>query len=348
LPEQAYLSALMLDLQSDLTSPAGRRLNSIFIGGGTPSLLSPAAVASLLEGVSRQIDFAETIEITLEANPGAVESKAFAGYRAAGVNRLSLGVQSLQGNTLQALERVHNPQEAIRAFHQARAAGFDNINIDLMFGLPQQTLDMAKQDLLAAIELNSDHLSYYQLTLEPNTAFYHWPPELPDEETLWQMQQQGEAMLTEAGFVQYEVSAYAKPGSECRHNLNYWRFGDYLGIGAGAHGKLTQANGKVKRVWKQRHPETYLAAVKSRHFIQGERELGRGDLVVEFMMNGLRLLSGVEKELFAFCTGLSLDDIAPQVSIAIEKGLLQRDAHKFCPTPLGQRFLNDLISIFSS
>ncbi|MCG8124589.1 MAG: radical SAM family heme chaperone HemW, partial [Candidatus Thiodiazotropha taylori] len=255
LPEQAYVDALLNDLSLDSKLIDGRQLSSIFIGGGTPSLFSSTAVARLLEGIERRFAFAESMEITLEANPGAVEAGSFAGYRQAGVNRLSLGFQSLQTSMLQALGRIHSPQEARDAFAQARKAGFDNINIDLMFGLPEQTLAMAEVDLAAAIELDSEHLSYYQLTLEPNTPFHHAPPAVPDDEQLWQMQQQGMDLLANAGYSHYEVSAYARQGRECRHNMNYWRFGDYLGIGAGAHAKLSLADGRVKRFWKQRHPD---------------------------------------------------------------------------------------------
>ncbi|MCG7947587.1 MAG: radical SAM family heme chaperone HemW, partial [Candidatus Thiodiazotropha taylori] len=285
LPEQAYVDALLNDLSLDSKLIDGRQLSSIFIGGGTPSLFSSTAVARLLEGIERRFAFAESMEITLEANPGAVEAGSFAGYRQAGVNRLSLGFQSLQTSMLQALGRIHSPQEARDAFAQARKAGFDNINIDLMFGLPEQTLAMAEVDLAAAIELDSEHLSYYQLTLEPNTPFHHAPPAVPDDEQLWLMQQQGMELLANAGYNHYEVSAYARQGRECRHNMNYWRFGDYLGIGAGAHAKLSLADGGVKRFWKQRHPDAYLAADKTSDFIQGERLLAEEDLVVEFMMN---------------------------------------------------------------
>jgi oxygen-independent coproporphyrinogen-3 oxidase len=234
------------------------------------------------------------------------------------------------------------------AFTQAREAGFDNINIDLMFGLPEQTLAMAESDLAAAIELNSEHLSYYQLTLEPNTPFYHTPPAVPEEDLLWLMQQQGIEQLARAGFRHYEVSAYAQQKRACRHNLNYWRFGDYLAIGAGAHAKLTQADGRVKRFWKQRHPDAYLAAKKTSAFIQGERQLAQEDLLVEFMMNALRLLDGVELELFEAHTGVRLQQIERPLMQVVDQGLLQPVEQRLCATPLGQRFLNDLISHFAS
>ncbi|MEW8625847.1 MAG: radical SAM family heme chaperone HemW [Candidatus Thiodiazotropha sp.] len=347
-PEAAYVDALLHDLSIDSELIDDRQLSSIFIGGGTPSLFSSAAIERLLQGIAQRVAFAESIEITLEANPGAVEAGSFAGYRQAGVNRLSLGFQSLQASMLRALGRIHTPREAKDAFAQARKAGFDNINIDLMFGLPEQSLAMAEDDLAAAIALNSEHLSYYQLTLEPNTPFHHAPPAVPDEEQLWLMQQQGIEMLTSAGFRHYEVSAYSHPGSECRHNMNYWRFGDYLGIGAGAHAKLTLADGRVKRLWKQRHPEAYLAADRTSAFIRGERQLADEDLVVEFMMNALRLLDGVELDLFERHTGVDLQTIEGPLRQAVEQGLMHPIEQRLCPTPLGQRFLNDLISLFSS
>ncbi|MCG8487787.1 MAG: radical SAM family heme chaperone HemW [Chromatiales bacterium] len=347
-PEAAYVDALLHDLSIDSELIDDRQLSSIFIGGGTPSLFSSAAIERLLQGIAQRVAFAESIEITLEANPGAVEAGSFAGYRQAGVNRLSLGFQSLQASMLQALGRIHTPREAKDAFAQARKAGFDNINVDLMFGLPEQSLAMAEDDLAAAIALNSEHLSYYQLTLEPNTPFHHAPPAVPDEEQLWLMQQQGIEMLTSAGFRHYEVSAYSHPGSECRHNMNYWRFGDYLGIGAGAHAKLTLADGRVKRFWKQRHPEAYLAADSASVFIRGERQLADEDLVVEFMMNALRLFDGVELDLFEHHTGVDLQTIEGPLRQAVEQGLMQPIEQRLCPTPLGQRFLNDLISLFSS
>ncbi|MCG8029144.1 MAG: radical SAM family heme chaperone HemW [Candidatus Thiodiazotropha taylori] len=348
LPEQAYVDALLNDLSLDSKLIDGRQLSSIFIGGGTPSLFSSTAVARLLEGIERRFAFAESMEITLEANPGAVEAGSFAGYRQAGVNRLSLGFQSLQTSMLQALGRIHSPQEARDAFAQARKAGFDNINIDLMFGLPEQTLAMAEVDLAAAIELDSEHLSYYQLTLEPNTPFHHAPPAVPDDEQLWQMQQQGMDLLANAGYSHYEVSAYARQGRECRHNMNYWRFGDYLGIGAGAHAKLSLADGGVKRFWKQRHPDAYLAADNTSDFIQGERLLAEEDLVVEFMMNALRLLEGVELNLLESHTGVALEKIEIALQQAVARELMQPVEQRLCPSSLGQRFLNDLISLFSS
>ncbi|MET0044139.1 MAG: radical SAM family heme chaperone HemW [Candidatus Thiodiazotropha sp. 6PLUC3] len=348
LPEQAYVAALLSDLKADSSYISARKLNSIFIGGGTPSLFSADAVATLLQGIAQQIELTESIEITLEANPGAVDSRAFAGYREAGVNRLSLGIQSLQASALSALGRIHSPEEAIDGVSLARKAGFDNINIDMMFGLPQQTPEMARQDLLAAIDLNSEHLSYYQLTLEPNTSFYHNPPPLPEEDHLWQIQQQGEEILAEAGFEHYEVSAFARPDAQCCHNYNYWRFGDYLGIGAGAHAKLTLPGGQVKRFWKHRHPEAYLAAAEAEDFTQGQRYLDQDDLILEFMMNALRLYQGVEVDLFEAHSGIGLAEIEGLLSHAVDKGLLLPVEQRLCATDLGRRFLNDLITHFSN
>ncbi|MES9861388.1 MAG: radical SAM family heme chaperone HemW [Candidatus Thiodiazotropha sp. LLP2] len=346
LPEQAYVAALLRDLKADASYISGRKLNSIFIGGGTPSLFSAGAIATLLQGIAEQTDLSDSIEITVEANPGAVESKSFAEYREAGINRLSLGVQSLQASALKALGRIHDPQEAMDALSLARKAGFDNINIDLMFGLPDQTPEMARQDLLAAIDLNSEHLSYYQLTLEPNTSFYNSPPPLPEEDHLWQMQQQGEGILADAGFEHYEVSAFARPGDQCRHNNNYWRFGDYLGIGAGAHAKLTLPGGKVERLWKHRHPEAYLA--EEQGFIKGQRYLEQDDLILEFMMNALRLCQGVEADLFEANSGIRLSEIETLRAHAVDRGLLVPAENRLCATPMGRRFLNDLITLFSS
>jgi oxygen-independent coproporphyrinogen-3 oxidase len=276
-----------------------------------------------------------------------MESERLPGYREAGVNRLSLGVQSLNADSLRALGRIHGPGEVFAAVERAQRAGFERINLDLMFGLPTQTLAMAQADLRSAIELAAGHLSYYQLTLEPNTPFHLSPPVLPDEDVIWRMQQQGHAMLQQAGYAQYEISAFSRPGEECRHNINYWRFGDYIGIGAGAHSKLTTPDGVIRRHWKWRHPRDYLAAAAGMQpFIQGERILQAGDLCIEFMMNALRLSDGVETPLFAATTGLGLDLVMQRLQTAMEKGLLRPVEERLCPTPLGFRFLNDLVSIF--
>jgi putative oxygen-independent coproporphyrinogen III oxidase len=276
-----------------------------------------------------------------------VEAAHFAGYHAAGINRLSLGVQSFQAQSLQALGRIHGPDEALRAVALARAAGFERINLDLMFGLPGQSREMAAKDLEMAIGLETEHLSYYQLTLEPNTPFHHRPPKLADEDTLWEMQRNGEERLANAGFQHYEVSAFARSGGRCRHNLNYWRFGDYLGIGAGAHGKLTSVDGVIRRRWKLRHPQAYLASLSRGDGLQGQRELLAEDRIVEFMMNALRLLDGVEGDLFEQVTGLELAAIGDAMKRARQRGLLVADRGSIQATPLGLRFLNDLLGYFN-
>ena len=342
LDEEAYVDALLADLAAEAPFALGRPLHSIFIGGGTPSLFSPAAIERLLRGVRGELPWAEDIEITLEANPGTVEAARFAGYRSAGVNRLSLGVQSFDAGMLRALGRIHGPGEAVSAVENAQAAGFERINLDFMFGLPGQTPDQALSDLQRAIELATEHLSYYQLTLEPNTPFHRQPPQLPDDERIWEIQQAGHAQLAEAGFAQYEVSAFARAGGECRHNFNYWRFGDYLGIGAGAHGKVSDAGGTIRRRWKQRHPEAYLRGP----VLKGERTLSPGDCVIEFMMNALRLSDGVEAACFEQATGLSPALIDAPLRTARARGLMRDDPLRLCATDLGARFLNDLLELF--
>lgn len=342
-----YVEALLKDLRTELRFVSGRELQSIFIGGGTPSLFSTQSIKRLLAGVAERVALDEAVEITLEANPGALESERLPGYREAGVNRLSLGVQSLNSDSLQALGRIHGPDEVFVAVDRAHRAGFERINLDLMFGLPSQTLEMAQADLRAAIGLAPAHLSYYQLTLEPNTPFHRSPPALPDDESLWRMQRQGHDMLQQAGYEQYEISAFSRPDERCRHNVNYWRFGDYIGIGAGAHSKITTRDSVIRRHWKWRHPNDYLAAADgTQSLIQGERILQAEDLCIEFMMNALRLSGGVEASLFTATTGLGLEFIQTSLETAIEKGLLYPLDKRLCPTPLGFRFLNDLISIF--
>lgn len=347
--EKAYVDALLEDLQIERELVIGRSIGSIFIGGGTPSLFSAESIGRLLSGIADTITLSDEIEITMEANPGAMESLRLPGYREAGVNRLSLGAQSLNPDSLQVLGRIHGPDEVVDAVERAKQSGFERINLDIMFGLPRQTPAMAVADLAAAIGLKPGHISYYQLTLEPNTPFHHSPPELPDEDSLWQIQQQAGELLDKAGFGQYEVSAFARSGERCRHNLNYWRFGDYLGIGAGAHGKITTRDGVIWRRWKRRHPNDYLSAVQGAFpFLQGERQLNAQDLTVEFMMNALRLREGVEAELFPATTGIGLDSLRGPLSVAIEKGLIHPVGDRLQPTLLGCRFLNDLLSIFET
>ena len=344
LPEEEYVDALLADLDADLQHVHGRPLTSIFFGGGTPSLFSDRALGRLLEGVERRIAFAPDIEITLEANPGTFEQAKFKGYRSLGINRLSIGVQSFQEAKLKALGRIHNGDEAIRAADMARAAGFDNFNLDLMHGLPEQSIEDALFDLRTAISQGPTHLSWYQLTMEPNTVFWSQPPELPEDDLLWDIQEAGQALLAAEGYAQYEVSAYAQPGKQARHNLNYWTFGDFLGIGAGAHAKLSTRAGRIQRTWKTRLPKDYLDPAKA--FQAGERLLAADELPFEFLMNVLRLSEGAPAELFTQRTGLPLQQLEQARREAERQGLLQADETRLVATAKGQLFLNDLLQQF--
>lgn len=344
LPEEAYVDALLADLDQELGAVYGRPISSIFFGGGTPSLFSARALGRLLAGVEQRIPFAADIEITLEANPGTFEQEKFKAYRQLGINRLSIGVQSFQQAKLEALGRIHNGDEAVRAAGMARAAGFDNFNLDLMHGLPDQSLDDALDDLRQAIALNPTHLSWYQLTLEPNTVFWNQPPLLPEDDILWDIQEAGQALMAEHGYRQYEVSAYAQPGRPARHNLNYWSFGDFIGIGAGAHGKLSHPDGRIVRTWKTRLPKDYLNPAKA--FKAGEKLLPVDELPFEFLMNALRLTEGVDAALFAQRTGLPLEQLTAARREAEQKGLLQVEPTRLVATPRGQLFLNDLLQYF--
>ena len=344
LPEEDYVDALLADLDQDLPAVYGRPLSSIFFGGGTPSLFSAAALGRLLAGVEQRIAFAPDIEITLEANPGTFEQDKFVAYRKLGINRLSIGVQSFQPQKLEALGRIHTGDEALHAAEMARRAGFDNFNLDLMHGLPDQSLEEALDDVRQAIALAPTHLSWYQLTLEPNTVFWNQPPVLPEDDILWDIQEAGQALLAEHGFTQYEVSAYAKPGKAARHNLNYWSFGDFIGIGAGAHGKLSLRDGRIVRTWKTRLPKDYLNPAKS--FKAGEKTLAVDELPFEFLMNALRLTEGVDAELFTQRTGLPLETLAAARREAEQKGLLQVEPTRLVATARGQLFLNDLLQYF--
>jgi putative oxygen-independent coproporphyrinogen III oxidase len=350
IPEQAYVDALLADLDRDLADFAGtarRPLRSVFFGGGTPSLFAPASIARILDGVAARMVLPRTAEVTLEANPGTIEHGRFDGYRTAGVNRISFGVQSFDDAMLHRLGRIHSATEAEHAFDEARAAGYDNINIDLMYALPQQDLAGALADIERTLALQPTHVSHYQLTLEPNTAFASRPPPLPDSDSAWDMQEHCQALLEANGFAQYEVSAFARAGRRAEHNLNYWEFGDYLGIGAGAHAKLTDADsGAVRRRAKQRTPRAYLEHAASPRGIVNDALVEARDLPFEYMMNALRLIDGVPRAVFAQRTGLPLATLAPPLAIACAKGWIEDDANVLRTTPDGQRFLNDVIALF--
>lgn len=344
--QPGYLDALLLDLEHELHRQPLPAVQSVFIGGGTPSQFAAAVIGRLLEGIDARIGLAGDAEITLEANPGAAEATRFVGYRAAGVNRLSIGVQSLDDTRLKELGRIHSAREAREAVKLARAAGFDNLNLDLMFGLPGQGEAGALADLHGLIDLDPDHVSWYQLTLEPNTLFHYRPPAgLPDDDRVGDIMQAGQALLAASGYHQYEVSAYAREGRACRHNRNYWEFGDYLGVGAGAHGKLTGPDGEVVRSTKQRAPAAYLRAAAD-GAVSTRAAVPRNDLPLEFMLNALRLNTGVSADFFEARTGLPLSEIAVPLARARGRGLMHDDARWLAPTPLGQRFLNDLLVLF--
>ncbi len=345
--ESAYINALMQDLLQDLPQVWGRSISSIFIGGGTPSLFSAAAMQQLITQLRACLNFSPAIEITLEANPGSADEANFAGYLDAGINRLSIGVQSFDDNRLRALGRIHDSTQALSAFHCARQAGFENINLDLMFALPGQTLAQAEADILQAIRLQPEHISHYQLTIEPNTYFHqHLPDHLPDDDLSWDMQQHCQALLAQHGYHQYEISAYSQPDRQCRHNLNYWQFGDYLGIGAGAHGKITlPAENRVIRRQRQRQPQQYLQSSAAERISQ-QQELSAQDLIFEFMLNALRLTQGFELSLFDQHSGLPDEILAPTIEKAVQLGLLEKHATYLRPTELGLRFHNDLQALF--
>jgi oxygen-independent coproporphyrinogen-3 oxidase len=345
LHEAAYIAALLRDLEEDHDLLLGRVVETVFIGGGTPSLFGVDAIAKLLAGIAGQVALTADAEITMEANPGSAEADRFRGFREAGVNRLSIGVQSFDDNCLAALGRVHDSTQACAALEYAVAANFDSFNIDLMHGLPGQTKDSAIDDLRHAVDSGAGHLSWYQLTIEPNTVFNKRHPELPAEDVLADIQDTGEALLARAGFSQYEISAYSRPNTQCRHNLNYWRFGDYLGIGAGAHGKVTLQEGRVQRYSKRRQPEDYLAASAGAH-TASSRVLDAGELPGEFMMNALRLNEGFAVGLFEQRTGLAFDLVRPRVESLCERGLLERHGEHVKTSDTGRRFLDAVVAEF--
>lgn len=347
IPQQAYITALLEDLDNDIEHfklDKSRPIHSIFIGGGTPSLIEPEYIAQLLQGVSERIPFQTGLEITIEANPGTIEANRFEQYRKAGVTRISIGVQSFQDKKLARLGRIHGKAEAIAAAELAHTIGLTSFNLDLMHGLPEQSVSDALEDLQQAINLQPPHLSWYQLTIEPNTLFYSKPPVLPDDDDLWDIFEQGHKMLESAGYVQYETSGYSKLGYQCQHNLNYWRFGDYLGIGCGAHGKLSFADGRIVRTTKVKHPRGYLNMLKP--YLTDEIEVEVEDRPFEFFMNRFRLLEPCPRVAFSQTTGLDESYIAAKMAWAIDRGyVVQSDTH-WQVTQKGRLFLNDLLEGF--
>ncbi|MCL6379703.1 radical SAM family heme chaperone HemW [Pectobacterium brasiliense] len=341
-PHQEYVDHLLADLDTDLPLASGRELHSIFIGGGTPSLLSAEAMQALLDGVRARIPLTPDAEITMEANPGTVEADRFSGYQRAGINRISIGVQSFDPQKLTRLGRIHGPDEAKRAAHLATGLGLRSFNLDLMHGLPDQSLDEALNDLRQAIALNPPHLSWYQLTIEPNTLFSSRPPTLPDDDALWDIYEQGHALLSAAGYQQYETSAYAKPGYQCQHNLNYWRFGDYLGIGCGAHGKLTFSDGRILRTVKVRHPRGYMQGT----YLDKQHDVANDERPFEFFMNRFRLLEAAPRADFTAYTGLEEHSIRPQLDQALAQGYLTETDTHWQITEHGKLFLNSLLELF--
>ena len=344
-PEDHYIRTLLQDLREDSPMIQGRTVETLFIGGGTPSLFSAEAIQKLMRGIAQLIPFAPTLEATMEANPGSADADKFYAFKDAGINRLSIGIQSFDNAQLQTLGRIHTSDQAYAAIDFARQAGFDSFNLDLMHGLPAQTLLSAKTDLLAAIACKPSHLSWYQLTIEPNTVFHKRPPQLPVEDELADIQQCGEQLLADNGYSQYEVSAYSQEGFNCRHNSNYWSFGDYLGIGAGAHGKISFPDGRIKRYNKRRQPQEYMS-VTSQAFVASTRTLHRDEIAGEFMMNALRLNDGFTLPQFASRTGLSYAQLEPQLELLCQRELLVRDRNAVRATDTGRRFLDSVIAEF--
>jgi putative oxygen-independent coproporphyrinogen III oxidase len=349
-PDGSYIDSLIRDFDWELPRLAGRRIDTVFFGGGTPSLFQPEDFSRLLGALRQRLAFGDDVEITLEANPGTIERGRFAGYRDAGINRVSLGAQTFAPHTLELLGRIHSADDTHRAVGELRAAQLDNFNLDLMYALPQQTLEEAAEDVRIACALAPAHISYYQLTLEPGTVFYSRPPSLPDEDAAWQIQSTGQRLLAEAGYAQYEVSAYARGGRRCRHNVNYWLFGDYVGIGAGAHGKLSlQRPQRILRTTKPKQPRDYQERVRGAGpgmAVGDSAYIAAGDLPFEFMLNALRLNEGFSLEDYRRGTGLELDSVADRLAKAEERGLLAGSADGWLPTELGRRFLNDLQASF--
>ena len=348
-PEQNYVQRLLADLKYDIErfnlQNSQQQIHSIFFGGGTPSLFSAQAIGNILDGVSKQITFTDDCEITLEANPGTFESDKFIGFKAAGVNRLSIGVHSFNEQHLKRLGRIHNSGEASKAIQMAFDAGFENVNCDLMYALPEQSVEQAISDVRTALQFPINHLSHYQLTLEPNTLFAKFPPPLPEDDIAWQMQEECQQEIANSGLEQYEVSAYSKPNQRSRHNLNYWRFGDYLGIGAGAHGKITMPDGQIFRTAKPRHPNQYLSNELGDSFIN-TKSVDDSDIAFEYFLNRLRLYEGFSLDDFSRRTGLKNTDIQLHLDKAVKNQWLIQDKQQLKTTELGQRFMNDLQGLF--
>lgn len=344
LPEARYVAALVTDLEQSVPRVYGRKIHSVFFGGGTPSLFSPQSIEKILSAVSMLAPLEYGAEVTMEANPGTIDSAHFAGYKDAGVNRVSLGIQSFNREHLQALGRIHDDKQALASAELALTT-FDRVNLDVMYGLPNQSLDHAIKDAKQALTLGPDHLSFYHLTLEPNTPFYRTPPSLPDDDTSSSMQEHIESLLNERGYTHYETSAFCKPKSQAKHNINYWSFGDYLGIGAGAHSKLSYHD-KITRETRHKHPKAFMDNAEAGNAVDNHWQISQADLGFEFMMNALRLTSGIKKNLFQERTGLPLITLSKRLNLAEEKGLITQELKMIQPTPLGRRYLNDLLAIF--
>ena len=347
LPENDYIDALIRDLEQEVPTIWGRTIQTIFIGGGTPSLFSSEAYDRLFSSLRALLPISHNAEITLEANPGTFEQQRFADYLSLGINRLSIGIQSFNNDSLQALGRIHDSQQAIKAVETAHKVGFDNFNLDLMFGLPHQTAKTARNDIETAIALEPSHISYYQLTSEPNTLFHQQPPTLPDDDPIIDWQIDSQQRMAKAGYEQYEVSAYAKDKKQCQHNVNYWQFGDYLGIGAGAHGKISDAaQQSITRRSKQKQPQAYIESAGTKKSVLSNEGITSKDIGFEFMLNALRLTDGFPTPLFYQHAGLPISHIDKALQQAEQLELITWDIHRIYPTEKGQRYLNDLIELF--
>lgn len=346
IPEERYLDALIRDLENELPNIWGRSIESIFIGGGTPSLFSAAGIDRLMRSLRERLNIRPNIEITMEANPGTFEQERFSGFRQAGINRLSIGIQSYNDQHLKALGRIHGSDEALKAAPIVQISGFENFNLDLMFGLPKQTVEEALSDLELAIATEPNHISWYQLTIEENTLFHYSPPPVPNDELIWKIQQQGQELLKRAGYEQYEVSAYARKNQQSKHNMNYWQFGDYLGIGAGAHGKITMPDGSITRHTKFRHPEEYMKQALDNQARSTEKPLKKDDIIFEFMLNIARLKSGFTAKIFEQRTWLAFSEVSEKLEILIKDGLIVKTEDYYKPSDKGYLFVNDIVNRF--